>query len=385
MINNSAPITHPKGQDNTYPSKILHGNGHNGNTKQFEDMTVAILYSDAKREYFATEEHYLTEAEVVERAHVIAPYFEKMGAKVHLIPGNDKLADALQKLKPSLVLNLVDSIRGQEYLASSVPGTLELLDIPYTGSGILGMSINYNKFLSKKMLEQYGLPVPRYQLITDPTEPINPLLRYPLISKMNDIHGSVEINETAVSENERELRERIKWLMNTYKHELLVEEFIVGQELTAIVFEGMKRKVYMGEKIFNEALIKSPYKLAGFHSVWIESGNDPSKWSYEYAKYEANDQLKADIKKAYEVLKMEDYAKFDIRLDQSGRYYFIDPNVNPAFGPKDAFCAMGMIMDMYGIDFQEMIRRLVANTLNPPKTESYSPVRVPDSGAEVSA
>src|SRR3989339_829275 len=325
---------------------------------------VAILYSDAKREYFATEEHYLTEAEVFDRVKLIAPYLEKMGAEVITLPGNNSLGDELRKLNPGFVLNLVDSVRGDETLAPSVPGLLELLDLYYTGSGILGMSINYNKFLTKKLMEQRGLPVPRYQLMNSWTDTVNPLLRYPLISKLNSIHGSVEIDDTAVAENERQLRERVKHLMTVYKDEVLIEEFIVGRELAAIVFEGMKRKVYVGEKIFREDA-SVPYKIVSFAADWEEDEEtDPSKWSYHYEKYEPNDQLKEDIKKCFEVLKMEDYAKLDIRLDQSGRYYFIDPNANPAFGPKESFCALGTIMDLYGIDFNEILKRLAINTLN---------------------
>lgn len=331
--------------------------------RPFVGLTIAVLYSDAKREYFATEEHYLTEKEVYERAKIVAAYFEKTGAKIYLLPGDNNLGTKLREVKPSLVVNLVDSIRGQEYLAPSVPGILEVLDIPYTGSGILGMSINYNKFLTKKMLEQYGLPVPRYQLMSEPNQPINPLLRYPLISKINDIHGSVEIDETAIAENERQLRDRVKRLMSVYKQEILIEEFIVGQELSAVVFEGLKRKVYCGEKIFGDSM-PGPYKIASYAAVWQDPQTDPAKQMYHYEKYEPSESLKEDIKKAYEVLKMEDYAKFDIRLDQSGRYYFIDPNVNPAFGPKEASCAMGTIMDMYGVDFTEILKRLLANALS---------------------
>lgn len=336
--------------------------GKNGTP--FLGMKIVILYSEVKREYFATEEHYRTEVEVYERARVIAPYFERMGAKVYFLPGNADVGIKLLRLKPTLVLNLVDSIRGQEYLASAVPGTLELLGLPYTGSGILSMSINLNKFLTKKLLEQYGLPVPRYQLISDPGEPINPLLRYPLISKINDIHGAVEIDETAVAETESALRDRLKHLISTYKQDVLIEEFIVGRELSAIVFEGSKRKVYVGEKVFSEERTPGPYKIASFTAVWQDEEQDPMKQIFHYEKYEPSEALKEDIKKAYDVLKMEDYGKFDMRIDQSGRYYFIDPNVNPAFGPKEAACALGLVMNMYGIDFPQILKRLVANTLS---------------------
>lgn len=332
-------------------------------------LKVAIVYSDAKREYFATEEHYLTEAEVFDRVKLITPYLEKMGATVTLLPGDNNLGNELRKLNPAFTLNLVDSVRGDESLAPSIPGLLELLDINYTGSGILGMSINYNKFLTKKLMEQHGLPVPRYQLMNSWTDNVNPLLRYPLISKLNSIHGSVEIDDTAVAENERQLRDRVKHLMTVYKDDVLVEEFIAGREMSAVIFEGMKRKVYVGEKVFRDTS-ETHYKIASFSAVWEEDEADPSQWSYHYEKYEPNDQLKEDMKKAFEVLKMEDYAKLDIRMDSSGRYYFIDPNANPAFGPKESFCALGTIMDLYGIDFNQILRRLAINTLNGSLTQN---------------
>src|SRR3989338_4989751 len=231
MDQNQSPITSisPNSSSETLSSRAIA-------PPLLSGFRVAILYSDAKREYFATEEHYLTEAEVFDRVKLITPYFEKMGAKVITLPGNNNLGDELRKLNPGFVLNLVDSVRGDETLAPSVPGLLELLDLYYTGSGILGMSINYNKFLTKKLMEQRGLPVPRYQLMSEPNQPINPLLRYPLISKLNHIHGSVEIDETAIAENERSLRERVKKLMAVYKDDVLVEEYIAGRELAAVGF-----------------------------------------------------------------------------------------------------------------------------------------------------
>ncbi|HEX7432356.1 MAG TPA: hypothetical protein VF326_01765, partial [Anaerolineaceae bacterium] len=61
--------------------------------------------------------------------------------------------------------------------------------------------------------------------------------------------------------------------------------------------------------------------------------------------------------------KMAGYAKFDIRLDQSGRYFFIDTNCNPALGPKELDVAMSVILDMYGISFHEILKRLILNTV----------------------
>lgn len=315
---------------------------------------MVMLYSDARREYFPTEEQYITEAEVEGRAKVVAPYFEKIGIKVDLISANEMLLDTLESLKPDFVLNLVDSVRGQESLAATVPAVLELLSIPYTGTGVLGIALNSNKFLTKKLMEQAGLPLPRYQLFTTPNDPLDTHLKFPLISKLNEVHGSVAISQDAVSENEAHLRARLKSLMGTYRNQpILAEEFIVGRELTSFVLEGAMRKVYIAEKVFAESAEK--YKMATFEAVWQNVN------SYDYQRADGHGILDGYTRQAFDVLKMDDYGKFDVRQDESGRYYFIDCNANPALGPVETDCAIGHVLKMYGIDFDEVVRRLVIN------------------------
>lgn len=315
---------------------------------------ISIMYSDAKREYFPTEEQFITEEEVFHRSKVIAKYFEKMGFAVTLLPGNESAIKRLEKSNTDLVLNLVDSIRGQEDLSPVIPATLELLNIPYTGSGIMGLAINANKFLTKTLLLQNGIPVPHFQLFNSSTDPLDYQLRFPLIAKLNEIHGSVEISESSVVENERDLRKKIDDLMRVYKQPVLVEEFIVGRELTVLIFEGIHKKVYAGERVF---LNGGKYKIVSFEAAWGEEDK------YTYKKYPLDENLKNYIKKAFEVLKMDDYGRFDIRMDEAGRYYFIDANANPALGPKEAQCAFGTVLDLYNVDFTDVMKRLIINTL----------------------
>lgn len=313
---------------------------------------IAILYSDAKREYFPTEQQFISEFEVKKRSEEIGKILETMGMSVALIPGNNTLSEALKKYNPDLVINLVDSVYGKEYLSASIPATLELLNIQYTGTGMLGQSMNSNKFLTKNLLEQYGITTPKYQLISEEHEPIDHVLDYPLIVKLNEVHGSVEIDETSVCLDEKSLRKKIQSLIRTYKQPVLLEEFVVGREITVIVFEGMHTKVYAAEKIFRKPE-DSKYKIVTFDDNWNDDFDTIS-----YIKYDLPIHIKEDIKEAFQVLKMEDYAKFDIRLDESGRHHIIDCNTNPTLGQKD-HAAIGSITYLYGISFVELLTRLI--------------------------
>ncbi|PIP15260.1 hypothetical protein COW98_01275 [Candidatus Roizmanbacteria bacterium CG22_combo_CG10-13_8_21_14_all_35_9] len=329
--------------------------------------TAAIIFSEVKREYFPTEAQYLTEKDAFRDAKVIANYLRKLKIKPVLYPANKLLAYRLRKSNVDLVINLAASVRGNEYLASTVPALLELLEIPYTGAGILGESLSYNKFIIKKLLQQNGVPVPNYQLFNSYTDPIDSTLRFPLISKLNEIHGAVEITRQAVSENEKHLRERLKFLIKTYNQPVVVEEFIVGREITAILLEGLNKKVYLAEKRFNKPNEK--YIFATFEDQWLESKVEP----FYYQKY-SDSILKEYVKKAFEVAEMFDYGKFDIRLDQSGRYFFVDANSNPAFGSKELECAIASILDLYEVTFIEILKRLIENTMRDAMGKKLLPI-----------
>lgn len=315
---------------------------------------VGIIYSFVKREYFPTEEQFLTEKNAERDAGIIATHIEKIGIKASLYPGNPELTERLQKEKPDMVFNLVDSVKGIEYLSSSIPGVLELLEIPYTGAGIFGLSLSGNKFITKKVLQSNGIPVPNYQLFNSPNDQLNPNLRFPLISKLNEIHGSVEINEEAISENEKHLRERLKKLIPTYDQSMLVEEYIVGREVAAMNVVGLNTKIYCAERVFNKPDAK--YIITTFEDQWSNIV------TFRFEKY-IDPLLSEYVKRAFETVGMEDYGKFDVRVDTSGRYFFIDSNCNPAFGPKELETEISLILGMYDVTFADLLKRLMINTM----------------------
>lgn len=334
----------------------------------FFPKKTGIIYSDVKRSYFPTYAQYLTEKDALKEANIIGNYIKKLGMKNKYYPGNNALPEKLRHDKPDIVINLVGSVKGNEYLASSIPGILELLDIPYTGAGILGESLSYNKFLVKKLLEQNGVPIPRYQLFNYSNTPLDATLRFPLISKLNEIHGAVEITQDAVSDDEKHLRKRLKYLIKTYEQPVLVEEFIVGREITAILLEGLNKKVYLAEKIFRKKP-KGKYTFASYELQWLKEGIN----SIGYRKYK-DTVLKEYVKRAFEITDMFDYGKFDIRIDSSGRYFFLDSNSNPFLGPKETESAMGCILDLYGVSFVEILKRLILNTMRDAAGKNRLPI-----------
>ncbi|MFA6427181.1 MAG: hypothetical protein WCW16_01890 [Candidatus Magasanikbacteria bacterium] len=325
----------------------------------FLPKKVVILYTEAKREYFNTEAEYVAESYLRDDARKIVPYFENLGFAVDTVPADDKMIDYLTKNNPLFVLNLADTIHGREDFGPGLPAVLDILGIPYLGTGTEGLIYDRNRFLSHIILEKYDISIPPYQLVEKEDFVLHDTLNFPLISKLNGIHGSIEIDESAISEDVVHLQKRVKKLMSIYHQSVIVEEYIEGKELTAMVLEDNasedKMHVYVTEKKFTR---QGKYVIDTHIGKWGDED------IFEYKKREdiKGTQFEMEIQKAFCVLKMNDYAKFDIREDvRNGKYYIIDSNANPAFGSLECNCAISNVLNLYGISFEDTLKTILNN------------------------
>ena len=145
--------------------------------------------------------------------------------------------DAYQKLRtsgPDLVFNIAEGIRGEDREAQ-IPAMLEMLGIPYTGSGPLSLALCLHKGKAKEILAWHGIPTPAFQVVTDPGEPLADSLQFPLIVKLLHEGSSMGLSYDSVVETTQALTDRIAYLRRIYQQPVLVEQFIDGQEYTVPV------------------------------------------------------------------------------------------------------------------------------------------------------
>lgn len=316
---------------------------------------VVVAYSSVQREHFATKDAYLAEVEVEQRAVEVSEEIRKLGIPVRTLPGDQYFYTNLLVDKPDLVVNLVDTLKGRDQLQPSVPAALELANIPYTGAGMEGLIIGNNRNLTKRLLMAYDIPTPPFQFIRRAGTNIDEDLGVPLIVKLNEGGGSVGINNTAVKESARAAKLRANSMIGTYHYPVIVEKFIDGPEVTAVVFDdGLKRHVFMAQKKFG-------IKPDGKHE--FTSQESYSSWnSYKYVPVDENNKYEITklAVRAFGALQHKDYAKFDIRVDaDTGIPYFTDSNPNTAFGP-DKGLPMTEVLGMNGVDFSDVLASLIS-------------------------
>lgn len=316
---------------------------------------VVVAYSHVEREWFPTQESYEAEVEVEERAAQVITRLKELGIEAKGQPGNQYFFTNLLVDQPTLVLNLVDTFKGKDRLQTSVPAALELANINYTGAGIEGLVIGNDRNLTKRLLVAYDIPTPTFQFIRRVGTAIQDDLGLPLIVKLNESGGSVGIDNEAVKETVKDAQKKVDDMITTYKIPVIVERFIDGPEITVAVFDdGSKRHVLMGEKVFR-------IKPDGKHFFTsLESYRDPLAYKYKKVDEPIRSKIEKLAIRAFNGLYHIDYAKFDIRLDDSTNTpYFTDSNPNTAFGP-DPGLPFTEIMKFHGITFDDVLLSLLS-------------------------
>jgi D-alanine-D-alanine ligase len=316
---------------------------------------VTVAYSYIKREWFATQSAYEAEIEVEKRAADVVAEINKLGVQAKASPGDQYFLTNLLVDKPDLVFNLVDTLKGKDKLQTSVPAALELSNIPYTGAEMEGLVIGNNRNLTKNLLLAYKIPTPNFQFIRRAGTQVDETLGLPLIVKLNESGGSVGIDNKAVQETLKDAQKKVDSMLETYKIPVIVEQFIDGNEITAVVYDdGVKNHVFLAQKIFKN-------KADGKHNFTsFESYDDETAYRYKKVDDEIAAKLAPIVVRVFNCLSNKDYAKFDIRVDdKTGVFYFTDCNPNTAFGP-DKGLPFAEVLALHGKSFQQVLGSILS-------------------------
>jgi D-alanine-D-alanine ligase-like ATP-grasp enzyme len=220
-----------------------------------------------------------------------------------------------------------------------------------------GMVIGIDRNLMKQILQANNIPTPEYQFIQRSGTNVNPNLGAPLIVKLNESGGSIGIDNHAVKKDALEAQKRADELLSTYHMPVIVERFIEGPEVTAVVFDdGRRRHVFLGLKKFK-------LKPDGVHEFTSrESYDDWNSYVYEPMQdLDLAKKIEQYVIKAFGILRHKDYSKFDIRVDEkTNTPYFTDCNPNTAFGPDIGLPFTDILLTLYGLRFEKVLTSLLS-------------------------
>ena len=181
---------------------------------------------------------------------------KKGGHQVISLEGDKDLIDNLEDFmpqvlkgeRPGMVFNLSYGIQGQARY-THVPGMLEMVGIPYVGSGPLAHSLALDKVVAKMLFKQNALPTPDFAVLRSPDSEI-PDLEFPLIVKPKNEAVSFGIK---IVNNKEELRAAAKVIFDQFNQPVLIEQYIEGREVNVGILGNSPAEAFEpAELIFGE-------------------------------------------------------------------------------------------------------------------------------------
>jgi D-alanine-D-alanine ligase len=197
-------------------------------------MRVALLYNGIKRDMLMRSAlDKIAELDSPETIDYVREALMSGGNEVILIEAD---GDAYGKLKEErkdidIVFNIAEGLRG-ESRESYIPAICDMLEVPYTGSGVLTLGLCLNKARTKEILNYYGIPTPKFLVFLSKDDGMDLELRFPLIVKLLHEGSQMGLSMDSIIYSEEDLRDRVAYLMYEYEEPVIVEEFLDGREFT---------------------------------------------------------------------------------------------------------------------------------------------------------
>ena len=276
-------------------------------------------------------------------AAAVVKALKETGYTVSELDVSTKLAEDLRRLKPDVVFNALHGTFGED---GCVQGVLEILQIPYTHSGLLASSIGFDKVMAKIIFEKAGIRctvgnvMRREDILKNPAA-----LKLPLVIKPIADGSSVGV---LILTEQKDL-ENINELTLPNYPELLVETYVAGKELTVGVFDGKALGVIEIRPKAGFYNYKNKY-TAGM-TEYLSPAPIPEAVTKEVMEM---------AERAHKVLGCRGVSRSDFRYDDtkggSGLAYLMEINTHPGMTATSLVPKLAAAAD---IPFPKLIDRLV--------------------------
>jgi len=298
--------------------------------------------------------------DIPDREEVFEALVKKGHQPVYLcLDGRPKSLRALASADVDLIFNLAESYAGDDTKDINVAAYLDLIGLPYTGSGLSGLHLAQDKAVAKRLFAFHGIRTPNFATVYRGRLEWADDVHFPVIVKPKREDGSIGIAFDAVVGSIKELMERIDALHADLDSPVLIEEYIEGRELYVSVLGNDPPVALPVVELNLEDLPEGTPRIAGTEVKWERGTAAYRKTKLRFPE-DIGEGLLAEIQetavKACQALEVRDYARVDIRLTPKRRYYTLEVNPNPWLHSSAEFA---MAAKQSGREHTDLIQEIV--------------------------
>ncbi len=198
----------------------------------------------------------------------------------------------------------------------TVQGALEVLGVPYTGSGVMASAVAMDKWRTKLIWDASGIPTPRFAMINSSTawDKVLELLGLPLIVKPAREGSTIGLTKVLTASDLVPAYQ----LAAKFDELVIAEEFIAGQELTASI---------LGEHALPLVRIEAPEGNYDYQNKYF---TDAVKYHCPAGvRPDLEDEIRAVALKSFRVLGCRGWGRADVMMRPDGSYSFLEMNTSP--------------------------------------------------------
>ena len=269
----------------------------------------------------------------------------RRGVQAEAVDGIEPLLAALVARKYDRVFNILHGQHGGGE-DGVVQGLLEAFAVPYTGSDVLGSALSMDKIRTKQVWLSLGLPTPRYARLV-PGEDVTGLARtlgLPVIIKPSCEGSSVGVSRVLT---EADLKGAVE-LARRYPGDLLMEQLIVGDELTVAI---------LGETALPSIRIVPAGEYYDYHAKYIA---ETTQYICPGLEGQAEEDVRTLALKAFLAAGCSGWGRVDVMRDHSGGNFLLEVNTSPGM---TSHSLVPKAAKAIGIEFDELVWRVLETSV----------------------
>lgn len=264
--------------------------------------------------------------------------------------------------RPDLVFNLCESLNNDTRNEIVVPAVLDMLNLPYTGTGALSLGLCLDKRRCKEILRARAIDTPDHVTLAHPGDFERDdldSLDYPYFVKLAHEDASIGIDERNRVADRKALCRRARELIDKYRQPVIAEKYIAGREVNVTVMgNGPTIHTLPLHEIDFSAMPPDRPHIVSYAAKWDEDHVD-----YAGTRPTLMHNVSADVAEAiqsvaiaaHEALGLRDFGRVDLRVDATGRPWVIEVNPNCDLSPD---AGVARAAESAGIAYPTLIGRV---------------------------
>jgi D-alanine-D-alanine ligase len=271
---------------------------------------------------------------------------QRQGVDAYKVDGIQALVDELVNKRCQRVFNILHGHNGGGE-DGILQGLLDAFGIPYTGSDVLGSALSMDKIRTKQVWLSLGLPTPKYARLARNSDVAKAArdLGLPVIVKPACEGSSVGVTRVF---KEQDLQQAVD-LAARYQGEMLMEQLVVGDELTVAV---------LGDVALPSIRIVPAGEYYDYHAKYKA---EDTQYICPGLQGAAEDEIRALALEAFRTAGCHGWGRVDVMRDRaSGKFYLLEVNTAPGM---TSHSLVPKAAKAFGIEFDELVWRVLETSL----------------------